>query len=149
MVEAHGLSDAGPVRKMNEDSFIIDIALQLFVVADGMGGHSAGEVASSLAVDTIAGFIRRTEGDGEVSWPYGIEPSLSFSGNRLRTAARSILEDPVVRGRTLFFAREGRLAPGVLVELLHYAYGKPKDAAELTVRVARMIRIIPPREALP
>ena len=87
MVEAHGLSDVGPVRKTNEDSFISDIALQLFVVADGMGGHSAGEVASSLAVDTIAGFIRRTEGDGEVSWPYGIEPTLSFSGNRLRTAA--------------------------------------------------------------
>ena len=87
MVEAHGLSDVGPVRKTNEDSFISDTALQLFVVADGMGGHSAGEVASGLAVDTVAGFIRRTEGDGDVSWPYGIEPNLSFSGNRLRTAA--------------------------------------------------------------
>jgi len=87
VVEAHGLSDPGPVRKTNEDSFISDTDLQLFVVADGMGGHSAGEVASGLAVDTIVGFIRRTEGDGEASWPYGIEPSLSFSGNRLRTAA--------------------------------------------------------------
>ena len=67
----------------------------------------------------------------------------------IRDWARSILEDQVVRSRTLSLAREGRLAPGVLVELLHYAYGKPKDAAELTVRVARMIRIIPPREALP
>jgi len=86
VIEAHGLSDVGHVRKTNEDSFISDTALQLFVVADGMGGHSAGEVASSLAVDTIAGFMRRTGEDGEVSWPYGIEPSLSFSGNRLRTA---------------------------------------------------------------
>ena len=51
-----------------------------------MGGHSAGEVASSLAVETITGFIRRTEEDLEYSWPYGIEPKLSFSGNRLRTA---------------------------------------------------------------
>src|SRR3954462_3635832 len=51
-----------------------------------MGGHSAGEVASNLAVETIEGFIRRTEEDGEFSWPYGIEPTLSFSGNRLRTA---------------------------------------------------------------
>jgi protein phosphatase len=52
-----------------------------------MGGHAAGEVASSLAVETIVGFIRGTEEDGELSWPYGIEPELSFSGNRLRTAS--------------------------------------------------------------
>ena len=86
MVQAHGLSDAGPVRKLNEDSFISDPALQLFVLADGMGWHAAGEVASNLAVETIAGFIRRTEEDAECSWPYGIEPGLSLSGNRLRTA---------------------------------------------------------------
>lgn len=86
MVEAHGLSDAGPIRKTNEDAFLSDPALRLFVVADGMGGHSAGEVASSLAVETIAGFIRRTEEEAEFSWPYGIEPTLSFASNRLRTA---------------------------------------------------------------
>jgi len=86
VVEAHGLSDTGPIRKSNQDRYLSDTALQLFVVADGMGGHAAGEVASSLAVETIAGFIRRTEEDSEFSWPYGIEPSLSFSGNRLRTA---------------------------------------------------------------
>jgi protein phosphatase len=87
VLEAHGLSDVGPFRKTNEDTFFSDTALGLLVVADGMGGHSAGEVASSLAVETIIGFMRRTEGDAEVSWPYGIEPSLSFAGNRLRTAA--------------------------------------------------------------
>jgi len=86
VVEAHGLSDTGPIRKSNQDRYLSDTALQLFVVADGMGGHAAGEVASSLAVETITGFIRRTEEDSEFSWPYGIEPNLSFSGNRLRTA---------------------------------------------------------------
>ena len=86
MIEAHGLSDRGPVRKSNEDCFVSDTTLRLFVVADGMGGHSAGEVASNLAVETIEGFIRRTEEDAEFSWPYGIEPGLSFPGNRLRTA---------------------------------------------------------------
>ena len=85
-IQAHGLSDPGPVRKINEDSFFSDPDLRLFIVADGLGGHSAGEVASSLAVETIAGFIRRTEDDSELSWPYGIEPALSFAGNVLRTA---------------------------------------------------------------
>ncbi|HTI37706.1 MAG TPA: protein phosphatase 2C domain-containing protein [Vicinamibacterales bacterium] len=85
-IRAHGLSDPGPVRKINEDSFFSDPELRLFIVADGLGGHSAGEVASSLAVETIAGFIRRTEDDSELSWPYGIEPALSFAGNVLRTA---------------------------------------------------------------
>jgi protein phosphatase len=56
------------------------------VVADGMGGHLAGDVASSLAVDTITGFVRRSEEEGECSWPYGIDPNLSFCSNRLRTA---------------------------------------------------------------
>lgn len=86
MVEAHGLSDPGPVRKSNQDRFICDGPLQLFVVADGMGGHAAGDVASNLAVETIESFIRRTDEDAEVSWPYGIEPGLSFLANRLRTA---------------------------------------------------------------
>jgi protein phosphatase len=81
-----GITDPGPVRKTNEDRFSVDEQLQLLVVADGMGGHLAGEVASSLAVETIIGFIRRSEEEGECSWPYGIDPALSFCSNRLRTA---------------------------------------------------------------
>lgn len=86
MVRAYGLSDRGTVRETNEDSFIIDEGLQLFVVADGMGGHNAGEVASRLAVEAIAGFIRRSGHDADFTWPCGIDPTLSFDGNRLRTA---------------------------------------------------------------
>ena len=86
MIDALGLSDPGPVRKTNEDCFFCDPSLGLFIVADGLGGHAAGEVASSLAVETISGFIRRTEDDGEFSWPYGIDSALSFAGNLLRTA---------------------------------------------------------------
>lgn len=86
MFTAFGASETGPVRKTNEDCFAVDERLQLLVVADGMGGHLAGDVASSLAVDTITGFIRRSEEEGECSWPYGIDPALSFGSNRLRTA---------------------------------------------------------------
>lgn len=61
--------------------------------------------------------------------------------------AQSILEDPQVREQTLALARQGRLPPGIMVELLHYAYGKPKDTTDVNVRVSRMIRISPPTEA--
>jgi serine/threonine protein phosphatase PrpC len=49
----------GRHRKSNQDSFFRDDELRLYVVADGMGGHAAGEVASSEAVDTIYGMIKR------------------------------------------------------------------------------------------
>ena len=86
MIQAFGLSDVGRVRKGNEDSFACDESLRLFIVADGMGGHNAGEVASRLAVEAMVGFIKRTAGEGEWSWPYGVDPNLSYDANRLRTA---------------------------------------------------------------
>ena len=86
MLKAYGISDVGLVRRTNEDRFAADEHLQLLVVADGMGGHLAGDVASSLAVETITSFVRRSEENGECSWPYGIDPTLSFCSNRLKTA---------------------------------------------------------------
>ena len=63
-----------------------DPEFRLFAVADGMGGHSAGEVASGLAIETVQGFIHRSANDTDFSWPYGLDKTLSFDGNRLRTA---------------------------------------------------------------
>jgi len=57
---AHGLSDKGISRQHNEDSFYADKDLGLLVVADGMGGHSAGEVASRMAVEALSGYIRKS-----------------------------------------------------------------------------------------
>jgi protein phosphatase len=54
-----GLSDTGRKRDHNEDSFLIDEELSLFVVADGMGGHAGGGTASRIAVETIDAEIRK------------------------------------------------------------------------------------------
>jgi protein phosphatase len=71
---------------VNEDAFLLDVDQRLFAVADGMGGHNAGEVASQLALEALAGFVRRSATDTDLSWPYGVLPDLSFLANRLRTA---------------------------------------------------------------
>ncbi len=56
---SHGLSDVGRKRDHNEDSFLIDPTLNLFVVADGMGGHAGGGTASRIAVKTIEAELRK------------------------------------------------------------------------------------------
>lgn len=85
---AHGVTHAGRVRKNNEDALSFDATLGLFLVADGMGGHNAGEVASALAVEAIQGFLIRSKPGDDFTWPYGIDPTLSFLGNRLSTAIK-------------------------------------------------------------
>jgi protein phosphatase len=86
MLASFGISDAGPVRTNNEDCLLSDDALSLYVVADGMGGHAAGEVASRLAVEAIDQFIRGAHDPADVSTACGIAPELSYTSNRLRTA---------------------------------------------------------------
>lgn len=80
-------TDVGP-RKMNQDYLGWWPDLGLFVVADGMGGHNAGEVASHLAVETIHGFIAESARSSDITWPFGLEVEHSIDVNRLTTAVR-------------------------------------------------------------
>src|SRR5512140_3218864 len=88
MIEALGRTDVGRRRKINEDSFLVSLETNLFAVCDGMGGHNAGEVASKLAIDTLAGFIQTSGAEHDSTWPFGLDPNLSFDANRLKTAIR-------------------------------------------------------------
>jgi PPM family protein phosphatase len=93
---AFGLSDVGLQRDHNEDSFAVESDLNLFIVADGMGGHQAGDVASRLATEMIVKFFRSTTGGEEVTWPFDFDASLSEDENRLvsgvKLANRQIVE---------------------------------------------------------
>ena len=99
-VQAYRLSETGPVRRINESCFISAEDLRLFVVADGMGGHAAGEVAARVGVEAIEGFIRRSQETTDFSWPYGIEPTLSYDANRLRLRWASRTGESTVSPRT-------------------------------------------------
>src|SRR5512147_1762006 len=82
------VTDVCRKRKGNEDSLFVNPEHHLFVVADGMGGHAAGEIASKVAVEAINEFICMTAGDEEITWPFGLDDSMSYDGNRLKTAVR-------------------------------------------------------------
>jgi len=84
---AAGLSDVGLQREHNEDSFCILPDFQLYVVADGMGGHKAGDVASRMATHTVASFFRATEHE-DATWPFQFDPHLSMAENRLVTGIK-------------------------------------------------------------
>jgi PPM family protein phosphatase len=88
MLEAYGQTDVGRRRKLNEDNYLVDPEPNLYAVCDGMGGHNAGEVASKMAIETLAAFIEKSHREKEITWPYGLDVNLSFDGNRLKTAIK-------------------------------------------------------------
>ncbi len=87
-VDIGARTDVGRVRNNNEDSYRLEPALNLFVVSDGMGGEAHGEVASALAVATVASHC--LEAANNVSAPSFAEPrpSLSEKTNRLASAVQ-------------------------------------------------------------
>ena len=87
-IESAGISDIGKRRKENEDALLVDDEMGLYVVADGMGGHRAGEVASRLVVESIHGHIRDCRaGTAGVKIDI-IDQTLSPAANQILTGIR-------------------------------------------------------------
>src|SRR5512140_3576508 len=91
-VSAFGITDVGRKRRHNEDAYLLDAERGLFVVADGMGGHAAGEVASRITVESIQEYLALRDDDGENTWPFGFNNRFSMEGNLLTTAIKKANE---------------------------------------------------------
>jgi len=101
-----GETNVGMKRSHNEDSFAVIEDDHLYVVADGMGGHASGEVASKMAIDTLREFFQATSADPEATWPYKMDKSRGYEENRLITSVKlanlriyeNAQRDPKLRG---------------------------------------------------
>ena len=99
LLESAGITDIGKKRKGNEDALFLDDALGLYVVADGMGGHLAGEIASQLVVKTISEYILHSKNNGTTGNNNGSDKTLSVEANRLLSGIR--LSNKVVHEASL------------------------------------------------
>lgn len=84
-LRSFGITDVGLKRSHNEDNFYRSDELGIYLVADGMGGHAAGEVASNKAIECISEFAERFEKDRSLTWPFGYDSRLTEEGNALIT----------------------------------------------------------------
>jgi protein phosphatase len=87
-VRFSGSSDVGRKRNHNEDAMYLPSDTRLAIVADGMGGHACGEVASGVAVETIVDYFHRTADMQPITWPYKVDRDLRNDVNRMVTAVK-------------------------------------------------------------
>jgi len=80
-------TDVGMVRAHNEDYFALIEDERLFIVADGMGGHASGDIASKMSADIIGEFYRITR-DPDAAWPFPYDNTLSYAENRMVSSIR-------------------------------------------------------------
>jgi protein phosphatase len=80
-LEASGATDVGMKRRLNEDVFVVDPEIGMYLVADGMGGHAAGEVASRVATDEILRTFKDGPSDADETWPEHWDTNLSATAN--------------------------------------------------------------------
>ncbi len=87
-LEYSGQTDVGLKRGHNEDTYKVVDDHALYMVADGMGGHSSGEVASRMACEAVADFFRETSQDEDMTWPFKMDKGVGYEANRLSVSVK-------------------------------------------------------------
>lgn len=96
-------TDRGLKRQSNQDSILVNSELGIYVLADGMGGHSGGEVASALAVQTVEEYFRKTQ-DSQKSPREKIELAYKEASRRIYDKAAKTNPELAGMGTTLVMA---------------------------------------------
>lgn len=87
-IEVAGITHVGMKRNHNEDNYLLLPEENLCCVADGMGGHSSGEIASKIAVDELGEFFKMTSRDQDATWPFKMDKTRNYDENRLATGIK-------------------------------------------------------------
>jgi PPM family protein phosphatase len=87
-LEVAGKTHVGMKRNHNEDNYLLLPEESLFCVADGMGGHSSGEIASKIAVAEVSEFFKYTAKDRDATWPFKMDKNRNYDENRLSAAVK-------------------------------------------------------------
>lgn len=114
VVESAGITDVGRKRKGNEDAFFLDDLQRLYVVADGMGGHRAGEVASGMVIETLQDYMQRRQGhdtDTEVEGDASLSKAANTLLSGIQLANQAVFE--------IAAAKEGLQGMGTTVSAIY------------------------------
>lgn len=132
--EVWAQTDVGLKRDINQDAILVDHDLQLYIVADGMGGHKGGEVASAMAVEAVQDTVRRHANDSKLNARRVLADA--YREASLRIYQKSAYENPELLGMgttmVLLWATKDRLYIGNVGDSRAYLFRIPNMLWQLT-----------------
>ncbi len=133
-LEVWAQTDVGLKRDINQDAILVDHDLQLYIVADGMGGHKGGEVASAMAVEVVQDMVRRRSEDTKLSARRVLAEA--YREASLKIFQKSSYESPELMGMgttmVLLWAVRDRVYIGNVGDSRAYLFRAPNQMWQLT-----------------